>query len=232
MLGGVNRRLLDSFKTSKLRVMKSRPVKSRKPWLIIGAATALASALLACYPSPDLGIQDFDTVITVRTEGVDFGEFSTYAVPDTVISRPDSSRVSKELTDLIVGDIHRNMTQLGYQLEPDPANNPPDVVVIAGAITEDQYGAWLGYPFMGGWQWYVGGSIGYSPVNVVYQYSLGTVTMDMVDYRDVPPDSASYSAVWTAAISGPLQRNVDNRAQRITDGIDRAFEQSPYLIPR
>jgi hypothetical protein len=191
-----------------------------------------AGGLIACYPSSDRSPGDFDTVITMRTEGAQFSGFSTYAVPDTVISRPDSMTVSDQLTALIIGDINRNMQKLGYQLEPDPENNPPDVVVVAGAITRDQYGAWLGYPWFGWWGWYGGGAIGYPGAHWVYQYTVGTVTMDMLDFEEFDPDSDTIPILWSAAVNGPLQQNVQNQTQRITDGIDRAFAQSPYLKPQ
>lgn len=212
--------------------MKIRMIKTKYPLLPVVLMICAAAVLMTCYPSPDLGVGDYDTVITMRTEGAEFSGFSTYAVPDTVISRPDSGTVSDELTGLIVGDIKRNMEQLGYQEEADPKNNPPDVVVIAGAITRDQYGAWLGYPWFGWWGWYGGGAIGYPGSHWTYQYTVGTVTMDMVDFEKFDPDSDTIPILWSAAVSGPLQQDVQNQTQRVTDGINRAFEQSPYLKPQ
>ena len=37
--------------------------------------------------------------------------------------------------------------------------------------------------------------------------------------------------LWAAAINGPLQSNVDSQKRRISDGIKKAFAQSPYLRP-
>jgi hypothetical protein len=212
--------------------MKKQRKRAIHPLPPVALAICAAAVLVTCYPSPDLGPGDYDTVITMRTEGAEFGGFRTYAVPDTVISRPDSGAVSDQLTDLIVGDIHRNMQKLGYDEETDPETSPPDVVVVAGAITRDQYGAWLGYPWFGWWGWYGGGAIGYPGSHWVYQYTQGTVTMDMFDFANFDPDSDANPVLWSAAVSGPLQQNVQNQTQRVTDGIDRAFEQSPYLKPQ
>lgn len=249
----VNRRLLDSSKTASLRVIillgpcnlargstgheGKRHVRRKRSITTYSRTAAaltvgLTALLAACYPSPPLDIEDLDTVITVRTEGSDFSGFRTYAVPDTILSRPDTSTVSPELTALITGEIRKNMEKLGYEESTDPENDPPDVVVIAGAISRAQFGAWLGYPFIGGWQWYVGGPIIQPPVNFNYLYTLGTVTMDMVDYKNVDPENIEYSILWTAAVSGPLQQDKEKQTQRIVDGIERAFAQSPYLAPQ
>jgi hypothetical protein len=212
--------------------VKKKQSETKYSWLPVVLTVFVVALLTACYPSPELSIEDYDTVITVRREGSDFNGFSTYAVPDTVISRPDSGSVSPELTALITGEIRKNMEKLGYVEATDPENDPPDVVVVAGAITQDRYGAWLGSPFMGGWGWYVGGPIAQPPVQIFYQYTLGTVTLDMVDYKNFDPDDIEYSVLWSGAVSGPLQQDVENQTQRIVDGIDRAFTQSPYLAPQ
>ena len=53
----------------------------------------------------------------------------------------------------------------------------------------------------------------------------------MVDYGDIDFDGGVFPVLWAAAINGPLQRDDDNQRQRVHDGINRAFEQSPYLKP-
>lgn len=194
-------------------------------------AIATAAFLVACYPSPEVGAGDPDAVFTIVEEGADFTGFATYAVPDTILHRPFAGQTDEAIKDLILGDIHRNMEQLGYELEPDPDNNPPDVVVVAGVITRDVYGMFVTWPFFGGFGGYNGWIVGYPPVAPGYVYTQGTVTMDMVDYKNVDADRQIIPVLWSAAISGPLQPDARNQAQRITDGIDRAFAQSPYLKP-
>jgi hypothetical protein len=193
-------------------------------------ATIVAAAVLAaCYPSPDLVIEELDTVITAVDEDVNFQQFKTYVLPDTIIYRPDEGQISEELKNLILGNIDRNMQAFGYQPEADPENVPPDLVVIAGVITRDEYGAFIGWPFFGGFGSYTGWGVGYPPISGGYMYTVGTVTIDMIDYKNIDSIREEINAVWTAAVNGVLQSDVKNQARRLTDGIDQSFAQSPYL---
>lgn len=191
--------------------------------LVVGAA-----AVAACYPSPDLSIEDYDTVVTVVADSAEFSGFSTYFMPDTVFQRPNDGGVSREFDDLIVSDIHRNMQQLGYVYEPDPWNEPTDLVVVASAITEEQFTAYLGYPYFGPG---LSGGFVYPSVGFRYAYTLGTISIDMAEADAIDPDEEDFPVVWTASISGPLQQSNTNKGERITNGIDQAFAQSPYLKP-
>lgn len=189
---------------------------------------AAFAALAACSPSPDLSIEDFDTVVTVVSDTADFSGFSTYFLPDTVFQKPVEGSISRQFDDLIISDINRNMQQLGYVYEPDPQGNPPDVLVAASVITQAEYTAYLGWPFFGtGW----GGQVVYPGVSMRYLYTLGTVTIDIVDAEGFDPADSDLSVLWTASISGPLEQSNNDKGTRITDGIDQAFAQSPYLKP-
>jgi hypothetical protein len=197
---------------------------------IFGLITLIA-AFVACYPYPNPIIADFDTVVTVRTEGATFEGFTTYAIPDTVFEKPVAGSISQATKDFLLSEVHRNMQELGYQLEADPEQNPPDVAVIVSIITEDRYGSWAGYGWGG---WYGGGGalwVTHPPVSVRYLYTEGSVSLDMVDYANIDVDEGVFPVLWAAAITGPLQSDVDNQRQRVQDGINKAFDQSPYLKP-
>ena len=205
--------------------MKSRLTIRR--WALAAALTG-AAAVAACYPSPDLGVEDFDTVVTVVADSADFSGLSTYFLPDTVLHRPDNGSVSRAFDDLIIGDINRNMTQLGYELKLEWWNDPPDLLLVASAITEEQFTAYLGWPLFG---FGLGGGFVYPSVGMRYLYTRGTITVDMAEGEDFDPDDGDFPIVWTASISGPLEQSHTNKGDRITNGIDQAFAQSPYLKP-
>jgi hypothetical protein len=196
--------------------------------LAVAAAAGVAAVLAACYPSPTMTVDEYDVVVTVVTKGASFDGYQTYAMPDTVIQRPDDGGITRDFDELILADIHRNMQQLGYELEHDPENNLPDVIVVAGAVTEDQWTAWINIPWGGWWGYYYGG-VSHAPVGFTYLYTLGTVTIDMVSTEGLDIEEDLIPVVWTASIAGPLQKDVEDHANRITDGIDQAFAQSPYL---
>jgi hypothetical protein len=196
-------------------------------WALAAALTG-AAAVVACYPSPDLSIEDFDTVVTVVADDTDFNGLNTYFLPDTVLHRPDDGSVTRDFDDLIIGDINRNMMQLGYVYERDPWNNPPDLLLVASAITQEQYTAYLGWPLFG---FGLGGGFVYPTTGVRYLYTRGTITIDMADGEDFDPNDEDFQIVWTASVSGPIEDSRTNKGERITNGIDQAFAQSPYLKP-
>jgi hypothetical protein len=187
-----------------------------------------AAALAACYPSPDLGVEDFDTVVTVVADDADFSGLRTYFMPDTVLQRPDDGAASRAFDDQIVSDINRNLVQRGYEYEPDPESSLPDLLVVASVITRDQYQAYLGWPYFGPG---LGGGFVYPTVGMRYVYTVGTISIDMARAEDFDPDKDDFPVLWTAAISGPLVDSQSSRGERITAGIDQAFAQSPYLKP-
>ena len=203
----------------------SRNIRNRA----LAALLATAAVFASCYPSPDLSIEDFDTVVTVVADSADFSGLGFYFLPDTVFQKPEDGSVSRQFDDLIIEDINRNMQQLGYTYKlPGSPGEPPDLLVLASVITQAEFAAFLGWPFFGaGW----GGQMVYPTANVRYVYTVGTVTIDIVDAKDLDPDVENFPVWWTASISGPLEESRDNKGERITNGIDQAFAQSPYLKP-
>jgi hypothetical protein len=194
-------------------------------------AAGLVLVVLSCYPYPNPLISDYDTVVTVRAEGASFEGLNTYAIPDTIFRKPGDMNIKDSLEEFLVDEVHRNMQKIGYQLESDPETNPPDVAVVISVITEDRYGSWVGWGWNG---WYGGGGglwVTYPPASVQYLYTNGSVSLDMVDYANADVEEGVFPVLWAAAINGPLQSNVDNQKQRVSDGINKAFDQSPYLKP-
>lgn len=95
-----------------------------------------------------------------------------------------------------------------------------------------------GYPWYPGWDggWWGPGWGGcyycYYPPTISYQsYDIGSVILDLVDARkfvnDVPPNEITPS--WVAINRGLISSNSEFNAQRVIDGINKAFNQSPYL---
>ena len=194
----------------------------------LAALVAATAAFAACYPSPDLGIEDYDTVVTVVADTADFRGLSTYFLPDTVFQTPDDGSITREFDGQILDDINRNMQQIGYSFEPDPSSNPPDLLVLASVITRAEYTAYLGWPYFGAG---IGGQIQYPTAGMRYAYTVGTVTIDIVDAKDFDPAVEVFPVWWTASVSGPLEGGRQNKGERVTNGIDQAFAQSPYLKP-
>lgn len=198
---------------------------------LVCGLVALAAVLPSCYPYPNPLISDFDTVVTVRAEDAVFEGLVTYAIPDTVFTKPKEGRIGEGTKAFLLGEVHRNMQEAGYLLEDDPEQNAPDVAVVVSVITEDRYGSWVGWGWNG---WFGGGGalwVTYPPATVRYLYTQGSVSLDMVDYRNADPGAGVFPVLWAAAINGPLEANAENQEERVRNGIERAFAQSPYLRP-
>ena len=209
-----------------------------------GAGHVLAAAfgimlLVMGGGAPDSGftsVSDYDVVVTHYDPEADYQTYTTFAVADTVahLGNPDGDDdgISKELDDMIIAEITEQMIRMGYTLENDPANNPPDLAMLPGITVSTWTGYVPGYPWYGGWYggwypyypWYPGYMPGYT-----YSYETGTLFIDMADYSTLDEETGDILVIWTGAINGVLSSSVSSNAQRVTDGIRQTFDQSPYL---
>jgi len=196
-------------------------------------AAAVALALVAgCYPGDIEDLSRSDIVATVHDEDADFQSLRTYAVPDTVvdIGAEPGTGIPPSWGDDALAAIHANMEALGYvkKLNPTP-DDPPDVVVTCSYTTIDYtvwyyddwcyWWGWYGY-YCGGWGWYPG----YDSVT----YTAGTLLLNMFDIKNRDPQSERVPMPWAAICSGLISGGAPN-ATRISEVIDRSFDQSPYL---
>ncbi len=201
---------------------------------ILATILVFSVAMSACYPSPgSLTATDLDVVVTVYDKNVDFSANRTFAMQDSVIHlKPDniSDNISRQHDDLILAEVAKGLTDMGYQritvIDPD---NPPDVVVYVGVTTTEWRGyvytpAWPWYPWYPGYPWYpVGG--------VAYSYETGTLLVEMIDPTVATPSKPEGGSVWLAALNGLLTTSNSGSVTRLTTGIRQMYSQSPYLKP-
>jgi hypothetical protein len=206
-----------------------------------------------CYPEDDISVGQTDIVLTGYYDSVDFTTLKTYFLPDTVFPVRDDTTDKSPVPNsaLIIKDIKDNMDAYGYTrvIDVDTAN-PPDlmIAVIAISVTNISVGWW--YPYYPGWGWgwykksssardtdyWYGGYPGYYPpgwgwggVPYYTSYTTGTLLMEMSDPNDfeiIDGDSV-VPMYWAGGVTGVLTSGSD--ASRITNGINQAFTQSPYL---
>ena len=194
--------------------------------------------LVSCYSDYGLATKDFDVVITFRDNDVNFRQYRTYAMPDSVVRMIDSTSTSKPDTtydQIILDEVKKQMTAAGYiRVEPD-TNNLPDVIVLVGVTSSDNYalsgGGWWGwwgwYP---GWGYYPGyGSGWYPSYGYVYSYTTGTLLISMVDPARTDVNTKTIGVVWSGALNGIITDSESDTRTRIIDGLDKMFQQSSYL---
>ena len=205
-------------------------------------AIAVLVALLGCYPGGPESAGELDLVATFHDSTHDFVSNHTYAMPDTVVDLSvvggGTSSLQHTYDSQILTLIANNMQAYGYTRVTGTvaSGTKPDVVVLVGGITVDNYSVWYPYyPWWGYWGWWGGwGWWGYGPgyapiyppVPAVTSYTTGTLVISMVD----PAAVASMNQIpvpWTAAVNGIITGA--SVSSRLTSAINQAFIQSPYL---
>ena len=183
--------------------------------------------LQACFPFGPEEIEDFDIVGTFFDENVNFSNFKTYAMPDTIV-KVSSSGINSEVGQydgLILSQIEANMSAAGYSRIQNP--NQADMLLTVAIASEGynignsyDYGDYYGdrYDYGSGGYYYTGSD---------YQVETGTVLMNLANHRD--GDTARESAMWLGLLNGITEQSFTNTSRRLIELINQAFVQSPYL---
>jgi hypothetical protein len=173
---------------------------------------------------------------------VTFTQFATYGMLDEVVhidfeENGADTLLTRDNDALILAEVRAGIEAMGYFEEPDPANNTPDVVMLVGAIAVEKdayfsYGWWPyygGYPYWGGCCYGPGWGWGYPSTGKV-SYAVGTLVLTLLDPdRADPEDQDNAPILWVAGLNGLLTSSAAGQTARITNLIDQAFDQSPYL---
>lgn len=203
--------------------------------------------LNGCYPNGGEEVEDFDLVATTYDQNFNFAGVRTYYIIDSLvnITEPENrtsglSGLSRTQDNLIIDQVVSNLNSLGYTriTTLDPAVKP-DVLVTTAAWsatnTNYYYDYWMDYwGWWGGWDpWYpsYGYGSGYYPYSTVrsVSYSTGSVIIEMSDPNAPPTTNSRFPMVWTASLNGLLSGSNANDQARLTNAINQAFRQSPYL---
>jgi hypothetical protein len=183
-----------------------------------------------CYPDGPEFYQDTDITFTSFEQEFDFQSKNTYSLPDKIVT--DVEIKNGDTTYVFMKDIYavpilqaiqRNMEDFGWS-KVNLAQNP-DVVLTPGAVrnTTIMYSYWYDWWYGGyypGWGWY------YPPYYSVSSYTTGSMIITMSDPNIENPINLSRAA-WIMIGNGLLSGS--GNVERVTDSIDQAFLQSPYL---
>jgi hypothetical protein len=182
-----------------------------------------------CYPEGPEFAEELDIAYTVYDDEYDFASKGTYALPDRIpritgdlIDGEEPEFIKEPYNSNILSTIASNMADLGWTQVEDPED--ADIQLLPAAWTNTtvvfsgSYWCWY-YPYYcGGWWYY--------PYPAATSYSTGTLVMVMNDLNAESTDGST-RIVWTAAINGLLTGTYN--ADRVNNGINQSFEQSPYL---
>lgn len=192
--------------------------------------TLLVYFMSSCYPNKIDYVDEYDVAATYVAEDVDFSNYQTFTVLDTVIhvseDGEDDPNLGRENDAFIINEVRTNMLELGYiEAESPDSTNLPDLVLAVSAVTSDYYYYYGGYCYWWYWYYYCPGW-GYP----VYggSYSIGTLVIDMWD-SEASVKQERDGIVWTGFIDGILSGSSSQMQQRLDKQINQLFTQSPYL---
>jgi hypothetical protein len=176
--------------------------------------------------------EELDIVVTHYDVKFDFKAPGTYSMPDKVVKITGDPLAPPEyIKDIygvpILAKIDQNMTDLGWTKVD--VNSDPDVQLLPAAWSTTTIvggGYWGGGYYCWWYPYYCGGGGWYYPYYPVSSYSTGTMLISIIDAKHEGTDGG-LPLVWTAAMNGLLSGTYE--IDRVNQGIDQAFKQSPYL---
>jgi len=200
----------------------------------------MAASLYGCYPGGPEYTSDYSLVVTDYEKDFDFGSKKTYFMPDTVNFETNDKDISDEIVrgfeELILDEVESNMSARGYVRVDSTAQESPDLFIGIDVFAIDNSGlawvpggGWWGGYYPPGWGWGWGGWY-YPPYYPVgYSFKTGTVLINMADPNATDDPEDEVKIVWFGALDGLLSSSTATNQSRVTDGINQAFDQSPYL---
>lgn len=191
----------------------------------------IAGIIASCYPEKDRTIEDFDLVGTRFADNVNFNDYKTYYLYDSVVivydTTGDKPDYPKDEANVIISGIRQNMMKYGWV--EVARGDTPDVYIEAAVwnnkiVGASYYPGW-GYP---GWGWnpwwgYPGWGVSY------YSYTTGTVLMSMMDVKNYDHSDKPAKVIWTGGLNGLVSSSNNNNLNRIEYSVNQAFTQSAYL---
>lgn len=200
----------------------------------------------SCEKEPDTDKLDNQYMVyTQYDKKANFGNYSTYYIPDSVLVIGGSDKPvywtdtentnAKQIIDAYV----TNMDRRGYKKVDD--KDEADLGLQVSYIENTNYFVdypsdnwWWGYPgYWGPGYW--GPSWNnygwYYPFPIVYSYSTGSLLTELVDLKNPEVVSGKNKIVvlWNSFISGLLSGNETIDITKTVSGINQSFEQSKYI---
>ena len=212
--------------------MKS-PAKRTLLTLMVLAALVFIIAACSKYPTYTVNTSDLDMVWTNYDDSKNFAEYKTYYVPDSIILEDDvdeeDAEALQEYYESVLAEVNDNMAALNYERVDSSAN--PDLGLGITLLTRTtyvvSYNYWYYYPPYWG---YPGYGYYYPWGTYMGSYEEGAVIIDMADLKNVDYANQRINAIWAALVGGVLTGDKKTViSSRLINGIDQAFNQSPYL---
>jgi hypothetical protein len=210
--------------------------KAWRRFLVVPLLLVLgAIGLTSCYEDYGLTTQDYDSYITSYTPGTNFQKFRYFVMPDTIVhiydtTQTDPLKSARKFDKQILSLVSSNLEARGYTRLAslaDVVDSSVTVVVMNAQFSSEFTGYYYNYwyPY---WGWYYPYYPGYyPPTGGTYSYTTGTNVTLMSD-MGMSRQEKRLDGIWVGIISG-LTGSSSTAGTRISTGINKIFEQSPYL---
>lgn len=199
----------------------------------------VAFFLASCEKDADTGKLDHQfAVYTNYDKNVDFEQFQTYYLPDSILIIGDKDKTeywNDANAQRIIDTYVFNMDNRGFLrvTEREDADLGLQVSYVKNTYVYTDYGYpewWWGYP--GYWDapyWGNWGGGWYYPYAVSYSYSTGSFLTEALNLNAAQGQNAKLPIIWSAYMSGILSGSTDTNVELATKAVSQAFIQSPYL---
>ncbi len=200
----------------------------------------LGGTLTACRDNATDGLspQDSQVYITNYDRSVNFGQYKTFSLPDSVAVQSNDriTTVRGDLEDRFITNVANSLQSKGFQRVPkgQPADIGVAIIRVNNRYTgvgTNPYGSYYSNYWLGGF----GGGLGgygynpYYPSYYTYQVSERYWEIQMVDLKNRPPatgpDQVQLNVIFDATIRG----GDITATQDVDAAINAIFAQSPYL---
>lgn len=194
----------------------------------------------SCEKEPDLDkVQNDYVVYTQYDKNANFSKGNTFYVPDSVLVIGDKAQnetyLDAGIGDFIINAYTTQMQSKGYTRVADKSEATYGLQL--SYIESTYYFAsnnnwWYDYPYYWSpsywWPWVNGRW--YYPYQFIYSYTSGSLLCEMIDITSVSPSTtnANPTVIWNNYITN-VASFTKNDEGKLTNAINQAFKQSPYL---
>lgn len=206
----------------------------KRTLLLFFALAGIAFSYVGCTKDPlaNLSPQESRIYITDHDSAVNFSQYKTYSISDSVAVIDNGQSYSEQSSSdaAYINAVKQAMKDAGYTLvtkneNPDLGINVNHIISTStGVISYGDY--WNNYGgYWDPYYWGYGGYGYYVPYAYsVYQIKEGAMSIDFLDLKNASSNH-KINVIWTGLIrgSGIFNENV------AADQVKALFDQSPYL---
>lgn len=202
-------------------------------WALLAIAGVVTVSSCTKDPIKNLSQEESRVYITNRDSTVNFTNYKTYSIPDSVTVIDNNSYAGQQATAIDLQTLAAVRSEIGGRgyLRVDRSQSPHLGINVSRLYNTttgvvNLYGYWSGYGgFYDPYYWGYGGyGYYYPPVYGLVQSTEAMLSIDLLDLKNAATNR-NIRVIWNGVIrgSGIFTSNA------ITAGVQALFAQSPYL---